>query len=76
MDHSENPTGYTVGGGGDPVGPKGRAGRRPLRVYDGVEHRRSVDGPFRLLRLVVIVLVVSCLALAAVVWRRLLGDLP
>jgi hypothetical protein len=47
-----------------------------LRVYDGVEYRRSVDGPFRHLRLVVIVLVVSCLALAAVVWRRLLGDLP
>ena len=76
MDHSENPTGHMVGGGGNAVGPNGQADRRSLRVYDGTELRRSVDGPFRSLRLTVIVLVVSCLALAAIVWRRLLGDLP
>ena len=76
MDHSENPTGHMVGGGGDAVGPNGQAYRRSLRVYDGIEHRRTVDRPFHYLRLAVIVLVVSCLALAAIVWRRLLGDLP
>ena len=75
MDHSENTTGHMVGGGGDAVGPNGRAVRGSLRMYDG-EHRKSVDGPFRYLRIAVIVLVVSCLALAAIVWRRLLGDLP